>query len=141
MKKILVGLIVVSLLFGFQIVTVHGNSFTYKEKLAGMISSVENFFIDQKDAFSNLFWDKQDDRNKKIEGDLALIYEEVSGVTTNDVNQYKRNYLLNLAEREEGTQLHEPFTEYTKQKNIKIESEIRDDIAEYISELIEQDEN
>jgi hypothetical protein len=141
MKKILVGLIVVSLFFVFHMVTVQGSSLPYKEKLAGMINSVENFFIVQKNDFLNSFENQQDARNKKIEEDLARLNEIVSTATTNDVNQYNRNYLLNLAESGENTLLHVPFTEYTKQKSNEIDSEIREDVTEYISELLEQDKN
>ncbi|WP_042146821.1 hypothetical protein [Paucisalibacillus sp. EB02] len=129
MKKILVGLIVTSLLLVFSMVTVHGNSFTYKERLEDMISSVENLFK------------AQNDKHEIVEEDLALLYKEMSGATANNLEQYKRKYLLNLAEKEENIQLHEPFTEYTEQKNNEIESEIREDIASYISELLEQDNN
>ncbi|WP_026909226.1 hypothetical protein [Paucisalibacillus globulus] len=141
MKKILVGLIVVSLFFVFHMVTVQGSSLPYKEKLAGMINSVENFFVVQKNDFLNSFDNQQDARNKKIAEELARINEIVSSATTNDVNQYNRNYLLNLAERREDSLLHMPFTEYTNKKSNEIDSEISEDITEFISELIEQDKN
>jgi cell shape-determining protein MreC len=127
MKKVLVGVIVTSLLLVFQIATVHGNSFSYKERIEAMLSSVEDFFK------------SPNEKQERLEEDLAQLQKEVSATTTNHLEQYKRKYLSNLAEKEESMQLHDPFTEYTKQKNNEIESEIREDITSYISELLEQD--
>jgi hypothetical protein len=129
MKKVLVGVIVTSLLLVFQIATVHGNSFSYKDRLINMISSVEDFFK------------SHNEKQERLEEDLAQLHKEVSTTTTNHLEQYKRKYLSNLSKKEESIKLQDPFAEYTRQKNNEIEMEIREDITSYISELLEQDTN